>query len=256
MSQDRYARKLSVGGIPAVPARARLLVRYTPEAAARGETAENAALLADNLALFAPLVARGFLGAADLRFRVDSPAPDVIEVQLHGAPLTRGMVVMAFRLTVALHDADPAQLAMLIHTLGDEDVARSVWGGFDFDTGIAGLELTAADDQGHAEGPPFDPLAPAGEVIGAARLTVPGWAALMPDAGTEDAILRLSGLRAFLPPRSCLSGAGPDYEPGEEEWLAAGPDLCIDNLSMETGSLHALLACLGPAPVPGLQIAE
>lgn len=235
MGLRRYREKLLLAPMPAGPGQARILLRYGALAQDR-DAAGNAAVLQGNLDLLAPLLAHGFFGARAVQIRAASPAPGLVEIRLAGAPLPRPVIVIALRLAIALHDADPQDLALLAAALGDETAARGVWAGFDFATGIDSILLQAAP-QGAAA---FDPFhTGSGDILHEPRLVLGGDAALMPGPVAEDAILRLSGLRAFLPP-----GAVAEFEPGEEEWFVAGNDLLIDRVSIETESLQALLACL------------
>lgn len=246
MTVQKYIAKLTLGPVPQTARRARLSLRYSAEKAAKLDLAGDAETLADSFAPLRHLAVRGFLGARGLEVAVAAAGPDRIEVRLQADPLPRDVIVVALRLLIATNDNDPGDFQQLLDALdGDREAALAIYAGTDFETEVAGIEITA---EGEGPAAPFDPFhlggAP-GLVWQAERLLVPGWSTRMPDAETEDAILMLSALRAFLPP-----GTPAEHEPGDEEYFPAGGDLAITSISIEAAALRAILACLGPAPVP------
>lgn len=236
LTVETYLGRMTLGNCPARITRATIDLNYSASVEADAQQSrDRLAPLLDNLML---LAGRGFLGATDMVADVRVlPSGTGLRVVLAGENIPRGCVVIALRLLIRTHDSDPDELAGLIALIGEED-ARAVYGGFDFRTGVDSVMLAF---EGEGDGPPLDPVNIAdGAIIGPERLTFQGMAHAEPDPATEDAILRLSGLGAFLPLGHPLTD-----RLGEEEWFVSGDDLLIDGLLIEQECLAALMAMLG-----------
>lgn len=130
---------------------------------------------------------------------------------------------------------------------GDMETALQVYGGTKFEEEVTGIVLSVEGSGPARAFAPFHLSGQAGPIWQARRLTVQGWARHMPDEETEDHILRLSGMRAFLP-----VGVEAEHEPGDEEYFPSGNDLLIDSVSIEDASLRTILAMLAPGEAPTL----
>lgn len=242
MTTPKYIDKLARGPVPLQPKQARIALHYSAEKAAKGAAKETAETLQETFDNLVALARRGFLGAQGLEAIVEAPAPDLLEVRLDADPLPLGLVVIALRLIISANDNSPEDFQRLLGALdGDMETALQVYGGTNFEEEVTGIELAV-----EGNGPPqtFDPFhlaGHAGPIRQAQRLIIPGWAQHMPDEKTEDHILWLSGMRAFLP-----VGVEADHEPGDEEYFPSGDDLLIDTVSIEDASLCAILAMLAP----------
>ncbi|MGX5722952.1 hypothetical protein [Shinella zoogloeoides] len=248
MTIPKYIDKLTSGPIPLQPKQARIALRYSAGKAAKGSTQEAAETLQETFDDLVALAGHGFLGAQGLEVAVEAPAPDVLEVRLSADPLPLDLIVIALRLVISANDNSPEDFQRLLGALdGDMETALQVYGGTNFEEEVNGIELSV---EGKGPAQTFDPFhlaGQAGPIWQAGRLTVQGWARHMPDEETEDHILRLAGMRAFLP-----VGVEPDYEPGDEEYFPSGDNLLIDTVSIEDASLRAILAMLAPGEVPTL----
>lgn len=248
MTTAKYSDKLTWAPAPRQPKQARIVLRYSAGKAAKGNAQEDAQTLQQSFDDLMALAERGFLDARGLVAVVEAPASDLLEVRLGGGHLPLDLVVIALRLVIGANDNSPEDFQQLLAALdGDLDMASLVYGGTNFEEDVIGIALSI-EGSGPVES--FDPFhlgGEAGPLRQARRLVVRGWAQHMPDDETEDAILRLSGMRAFLP-----VGVEPDHEPGDEEYFASGADLIIDHLSIEEASLRALLAMLAPGKLPVL----
>ena len=237
MTTSKYIDKLTWRPVPLQPKQARIALRYSAGKAAKGNTQETAETLQGTFDDLVALSRRGFLGAQALEANVEAPAPDVLEVRL-----SADVLVIALRLVINANDSSAEDFQRLLGALdGDMETALQVYGGTNFEEDVIGIELVV---EGNGPTQAFDPFHLAGQtgpICQARRLTVEGWARHMPNEQTEDHILRLSGMRAFLP-----VGAEPDYEPGDEEYFPSGDDLLIDAVSIEDASLRAILAMLAP----------
>lgn len=248
MTIPKYIDKLTHGPMPHQPKQARIALRYSAGKAAKGTTKETAETLQETFDSLVALIGRGFLGARGLEVAVEAPASDLLEVRLGADPLPSDLIVIALRLVISANDNSPEDFQCLLGALdGDMETALQVYGGTNFEQEVTGIELTV---EGKGPAQTFDPFhlaGQAGPIWQARRLTVEGWAQHMPDEETEDYILRLSGMRAFLP-----VGVEADYEPGDEEYFPSGDDLLIDSVSIEDASLRAILAMLAPGEAPTL----
>ena len=248
MTTPKYARKIVAAPMPATLERAAIVLRYRAGFAATGRAAGLAEKVGDAMRHIQTLAAQGFLGLRGLACRAE-PLPDGAGVVLHlqaPSPLPPDLLVIASRIAVGLHDADPAGYARLLDALeGDAAQARALWSGVDFETAVAGVEL-----HGAGTGPvqPFDPVwlgGAAGEVWQGERLVLQGGAKAMPGPDLEDALLLASAFGAFWP-----LGRDAAHELGEEDYFTDGDDLILAEASFEVASLRAILACLGVSPVP------
>ncbi len=248
MTTPKYIDKLTCGPAPFQPKQARIALRYSASKAAKGATQETAATLQESFDNLVALAGRGFLGARGLKAVVEVPAPDVLEVRLSADPLPLDLIVIALRLVISANDNSPEDFQRLLGALdGDMETALQVYGGTNFEEEVTGIELSV---EGKGPTQTFDPFhlgGSTGPIRQARRLTVEGWAPHMPDEETEDHILRLSGMRAFLP-----VGVEAEHEPGDEEYFPSGDDLLIDTVSIEDASLRAILAMLAPGEAPTL----
>lgn len=248
MTTRRYIDKLTWGPVPRQPKQARIGLRYSAAKAGKASVREAAETLQETFDNLVSLAERGFLGAQGLVAIVEASAPDLLEVRLSARHLPHDLIVIALRLVISANDNSPEDFQLLLDALdGDMDAALQIYGGTDFDEDVTGIMLSV---EGSGPAQSFDPFhleGHAGPIRHARRLIVRGWAQHMPDEKTEDAILRLSAMRAFLP-----VGVTPDYEPGDEEYFASGDDLVIDRVSIEDAALHALLAMLAPGRMPTL----
>lgn len=246
MTIRKYIEKLTCGPIPIQSKRARIALRYSAEKAAKDGAQEAAETLQETFDDLAALTGRGFLGAKALEAIAVAPAPDLLEARLTAEHLPFDLIVIALRLVISTNDNSPEDFQRLLGALdGDMEAALEVYGGTNFEEEVAGITLTV---EGTGSVQAFDPFhlgEQAGPVRQARRLTIPGFARYMPDEDTEDLILRLSALRAFLP-----VGVEADFEPGDEEYFASGDDLLIDRVSIEDASLRAILAMLAPGETP------
>lgn len=242
MTTQKYIDKLSWASAPAKQDEARIALRYSAGRAAKVHAQEGVEDLQDTFDSLVVLADRGFLGMQGLVVTVSAPARDLLEVRLAADGLPQDLVVIALRLVVSANDNDPADFQMLLDALdGDMETALEAYGGTNFEEEVAEVSLSVA---GVADAGAFDPFhlgAAAGPVRHAQRLLVQDAAPDMPDADTEDHLLRLSGMRAFLP-----VGVQPEYEPGEEEYFPQGDNLVLDRVSIEEASLHAILSMLAP----------
>jgi hypothetical protein len=240
MHQPRHADRFRVSPLPAHITEARVLLRYTADFAAQAREAGMAERVGTALQHLFNLASIGFAAAAGFRGAVQ-PMPGGIVVSLAGVPLPPALIIMATRVAVGLHDADPAGLARLQAALDDDRAqAQALWGGVDFASAIAAVEISAT---GHGPEIAFDPflIAPGDDALTQTEFHVfPGLAHALPMApDIEDAILMAAAFGAFWP-----LGPQPDHALGEEEWFAQGHDLCVSDLSCETASLQMILAFL------------
>lgn len=246
MTTQKYIRKLAFEPLPQQPRRAVIRLRYSAAKAEKLAGSDNLQQLRDSFGYLATLVRRGFLGLRDLSVSVKAPAPNLLEVRLEAEHLHPGAITVALRMLVGANDNSPEDFQMLLYALDDDlDAALEAYDGTNFETDVEGIDLSV-DGSGPQQ--PFDPFwldGRPGPLWQAGRLTIPGWASHMPDPETENAILMLSSLGAFMP-----LGVEADFELGEEEYFPAGADLAITRISMEAASLQAILSCLGPWPVP------
>jgi len=242
MTTSKYIDKLTTDPIPRQPRRARISLRYSAQKAAKGHANETAEVLQESFDDLVRLTERGFLQAHVVTATVKTPTPDRLEVQLAAECLPADLIVIALRLIIGANDNSPEDFQRLLGALdGDMKAALDVYAGTNFEEEVAEIVLSV---EGEGPAATFDPFwlgGQAGSVRQSRRLKVRGWAAHMPDEETEDVILRLAGVGAFLP-----LGMRPDYEPGDEEYHPAGDDLVIDRISIEDASLRALLAMLVP----------
>ena len=248
MTTPKYIGKLTLGPMPLQPKQARIALRYSAGKAAKGTAQEAAATLQETFDDLVALAGRGFLGARGLEAVVEAPAPGMLEVRLNADPLPLDLIVIALRLVISANDNSPEDFQRLLDALdGDMETALQVYGGTNFEEEVTGIELSVEGDGPAQTFDPFRLAEQTGPIRQARRLTVQGWARHMPDGETEDRILRLSGMRAFLP-----VGVKADYEPGDEEYFPSGADLLIDSVSIEDASLRAILAMLAPGEAPTL----
>lgn len=246
MTTAKYIDKLTCGPAPLHPKQARIALRYSAGKAAKGTTQEAAETLQETFDDLVALAARGFLGAEALEAIVEAPVPDLLEIRLKAGRLPLDAVVIALRLMISANDNSLEDFQRLLGALdGDMETALQVYGGTNFEEEVTGIAVSV---EGAGPEQAFDPFRLAGEprrILQARRLTVQGWARHMPDEETEDHILRLSAMRAFLP-----VDVEPDYEPGDEEYFPREDDLLIDHVSIEDASLRTILAMLAPGETP------
>lgn len=246
MTTPKYIDKLTYGPMPLQPKQARIALRYSAGKAAKGSAQEAAETLQETFDNLVALAGRGFLGARGLEAVVEAPAPDVLAVRLGAGHLPLDLIVIALRLVISANDNSPEDFQRLLDALdGDIEAALEVYGGTDFEEDVVGIALSVEGSGPEQDFDPFHLGGNPGSIRQARRLAVRGWAQHMPDEETEDHILRLSGMSAFLP-----AGAEPDYEPGDEEYFTSGEDLLIDHVSIEDASLRAILAMLAPGAEP------
>lgn len=242
MTLQKYIDKLSWASAPARQDEARIVLRYSAGRAAKVHAQEGVEDLQDTFDSLVALADRGFLGMQGLVAAVAAPAGDLLEVRLAAEPLPHDLVVIALRLVISANDNDPADFQMLLNALdGDMKTALEAYGGTNFEEEVAEVSLSVAGVTSSGAFDPFHLGAAPGPLRHARRLLVQDAAPHMPDADTEDHILRLSGMRAFLP-----VGVQPEYEPGEEAYFPQGDNLVLDRVSIEAASLHAILSMLAP----------
>lgn len=251
MTTAKYSEKITCGPMPANLKQAVIVLRYSAGKAAKGQIEDSVELLQETFDDLVALTARGFLGARGISAVVGSPATGLVEVTLKGAHLPGDLVVIALRLTVGANDNSPEDFERLLAALdGDRDAALTIYGGTNFADEVEGITLVLDGDGADKAFDPFHVAGPdrkgaCGALRQAGRLRLAGFAAHMPDEATEDLILDLAGMGAFLP-----LGAVADHAPGDEEYFADGDDLIIDGISIEETSLRALLAMLAPGVAP------
>ncbi len=246
MTTPKYIDKLTFGPIPRQPERARIALRYSAGKAAKGGAREAAGTLQETFDDLVALAGRGFLGAEGLEALVEAPAPDLLEVRLGARYLPPDLVVIALRLLISGNDNSPEDFRRLLDALdGDMQAALEVYGGTNFEEEVTEVVLGMEGSGPVQAFDPFHLTGRAGPIRQARRLTMPGFARYMPDEETEDDILRLSAMRAFLP-----LGVEADHEPGDEEYFTRGDDLVIDRVSIEDAALRVLLAMLAPGETP------
>lgn len=238
MTVTKFTRKLTVAPMPAVLSRAFITLRYAPEFAALSRAERMAERLIERMRHLAVLSERGFFGQNPIRFDTKpiDPQSSGIVVTLTGAPLPSALIVMALRMVIGLHDYDENGLMELAQVLDDDiEQARAVWAGVIFETSVAAVEIGFEGD-----GPilPFDPfwIAAPNAITQSERIGIEAFAAAMPDADLEDAVLLASAFGAFWP-----LGIAPDYELGDEEWFTAGDSLLVTEISCETAALDLIL---------------
>ena len=242
MTTSKYIDKLAIGPLPLHPRQSCISLRYSARKAARGNAQEAAEALQDSFDNLVRLTERGFLQTRAVTATVQAPAPDRLEVRLAADHLRADLIVIALRLVIGANDTGPEDFQRLLDALdGDMKAALDVYAGTNFEEEVTGITLSV-----EGEGPEtaFDPFWLGGDsrlIRHSRRLIVRGWAPHMPDEETEDLILRLAGVGAFLPP-----GTRPHYEPGDEEYHPLGGDLVIDTVSIEDASLRAILAMFAP----------
>lgn len=242
MTTPKYIDKLTCGAMPLQPERARIALRYSAAKAAKGGAQEAAETLRETFDDLVALAERGFLGGRGLEAIVEAPASDLLEVRLCAKYLPPDLVVIALRLLISGNDNSPEDFQRLLGALdGDMEAALAAYGGTNFEEEVTEIVLGMEGSGSSQAFDPFHLAGQAGPMRQARRLTIPGFARYMPDEETEDHILRLSAMRAFLP-----LGAEPDYEPGDEEYFTRGDDLVIDRVSIEDASLRAIFAMLAP----------
>lgn len=242
MTTQQYLDKLSWAAAPAGQNEARIGLRYSAGKAAKLHAQETAETLQDTFDSLAVLAGKGFLGMRGLEVSVAAPAPDLLEVRLVADRLPQDLIVIALRLVVSANDNDPADFQMLLNALdGDREAALEAYAGTNFEADVAGISVAVQGIAPTGAADLFHLGAAAGPVRHARRLLVQGGASCMPDGDTEDHLLRLSGMRAFLP-----IGVTSEYEPGEEEYFPQGDNLVIDRVSIEEASLRAILSMLAP----------
>lgn len=246
MTTSKYIDKLIWGPVPLHPKQVLIVLRYGAAKAAKGNTQETAETLQETFDNLVALARRGFLGAQGLEAVVEASAPDLMKVRLNADRLPFDLIVIALRLVVSANDSSPRDFRRLLDALdGDMEAALQVYGGTNFEEEVTGIELSM---EGSGPAQAFDPFhlaGWAGPIRQAERLVIEGGARHMPDDETEDYILRLSGMRAFLP-----MGMEADHEPGNEEYFPGGDDLFIDRISIEDASLRAILTMLAPGETP------
>jgi hypothetical protein len=235
-----YRSRIITGPIPAQITSAQITLRYGVDFVKEGRALALGETLAADLRYLEVLVDHGFLGVQEFAFEVQAQ-PATLTVSLWASELPFALVVMALRMLVRLHDASPDDFARLQAAL-DDDQARAVavWHGVSFAHAVAQIEVIA---QGAGLEQAFDPIWLSGQpgaLWQSERLELPGCARFMPDDRIEDALLMVQAFGGFWP-----LGQRPDFSPDDTEWFTDGSDLVLTDVSIETASLRAILACLG-----------
>lgn len=199
-----------VGPVPSVVSRASIVLCNTAAFAATGRAPGMAEKVADTMRHLDFLASRCFGGANGFGL-VAQPMEAGVVLWLSGAPLPPALIVMATRILVGLHDADPSGLDRLEAALdGEREQALALWGGVVFDSAVARVEITCEGDGSVAA---FDPIwidTTTDPLVNAERLDFLRLAPTMPDGDLEDAILLASGFNAFWP-----LGSVPEYSLGD-----------------------------------------
>lgn len=237
-SLGKYTDRLFVGPVPSVVSRASIVLRYTPAFAVADRAADLAETIADNMRHLAVLAECGLGGCKEFGC-IAQPMQAGIVLWLSGAPLPPALIVMASRIVIGVHDADPSDYDQLLVALdGDREQTLAIWGGVDFIHAVAAVEIRC---EGEGAETAFDPIwlaAGPDPLVQTDRLSFAQLAPAMPDADLEDAVLLASAFNAFWP-----LGTNPAYPLGDEEWFTDGQDLVVTDLSCEAASLDLLLAC-------------
>ena len=236
MTKPPYTDRIVVSPVPSHISGVSIALRYRPEFAALGRAAGMAIRVADAVRPLADMAAQGFCGAIGFQCAAQ-PTQTGMVLRLEGTPVPPALIVMATRIAVGLHDADPAGFSQLEAALdGNRAQALALWGGVDFNTAIAQVEISCF---GEGVATAFDPfwLAPAADpLVQTDRMVFEGLGFAMPGPEAEDALLLASGFGAFWP-----LGQVAEQSLGDEEWFPAGADLVVTDLSCEAAALRLVL---------------